>query len=97
MPKRYVLFSAKSNLSEEDIRKFSEVIRAWHPSAKIIAVRGNPKAVIVKTTNQVAPMLQDLRPGIKVGRTELVSVLTSGAIGNLKKRASEAATNGKVP
>jgi len=97
MPKRYVLFFANSSLSEEDIRKFSEVIGASHPTAKIIMVRGNSKAVIVKTTNQGPPMMQNLGLMVKVGRTELVSVLTSGAIGNLKKRASEAATNGKVP
>lgn len=97
MPKRYLLFFAKSNLSGEDIRKFSEIVWRWHPTAKIITVGANPKAVIVKTTNQVAPVLRDLRPGVKAGRTELVSVLTSGAIGKLKKRASDAAANGKVP
>ena len=92
-----MLFLSKSDLSEEDLRRFLEVIRRLLSEAKITAVKGNPKAVIVKTTNLVAPMLRDLEPGIKVGRTELESVLTSGAIGNLKKRALEAAANGKVP
>jgi hypothetical protein len=97
MPKRYVLFFAKSDLSEDDLRRFSDVVRGWHQTAKIISVKGNRKAVIVKTTNRVAPVLRNIRPGIKVSGTELVCVLTSGAIGNLKKRASEAAVDGKVP
>jgi len=97
MSKRYVLFLARSNLSEEDIRRFSEVVGKLHPTAKIIAVKGNRKALIVKTTNLVAPILRDLEPGTIPGRIGPASVLTSGAIGNLKKRASEAAANGKVP
>jgi hypothetical protein len=97
MAKRYVLFFAESELSEDDLLRFSEVVRGYHQTAKIIAVKGNQKAVIVKTTNQVAPVLRDIRPGIRVGGIDFVSVLTSGAIGNLKKRASEAANNGKVP
>ena len=97
MSKRYLLFYAKSNLSEDDLRRFTEVVRGWHQEAKVIPVKGNPRAVIVRTTNQVAPLLRDIKPGIRVGGVELVSVLTSGAIGNLKKRASEAGANGKVP
>jgi hypothetical protein len=97
MAKRYVLFFAKSDLSENDLRRFLEVVRGYHQSAKTIAVKGNQKAVIVKTTNQVAPVLRDIKPGIKVGGIDIIPVLTSGAIGNLKRRASEAAANGKVP
>jgi hypothetical protein len=97
MSKRYVLFYANVDLSEDDLRRFSEVVRGWHQTAKVISVKGNPRGVIVRTTNQIAPVLRDIKPGIRVGGVEFVSVLTSGAIGNLKKRASEAAANGKVP
>jgi len=97
MPKRYMLFYAKSILSEEDVRRFTEVVRGWHQEAKVILVKANPRAVIVRTTNQVAPVLREIKPGISLGGVEFVSVLTSGAIGNLKKRASEAGANGKVP
>jgi hypothetical protein len=96
MSKRYVLFYAKSDPSEDDLHRFSEAIQRWHQTAKVISVKGNPRAVIVKTTNQIAPVLRD-KYGIKVGGVEFITVLTSGAIGNLKKRASEAAANGKVP
>jgi hypothetical protein len=97
MSKRYVLFYAKSDLSEDDVHRLLEVVRGWHQGARVISVKGNPRAVIIRTTNQIAPVLRGIEPGIKVGGVEFVSVLTSGAIGNLKKRASEAATNGKVP
>jgi len=97
MSKRYMLFYAKSNLSDDDVRRLLEVVRGWHQAAKVISVKGNPRAVIIRTTNQIVPILRGIKPGIKVGGVEFVSVLTSGAIGNLKKRASEAAANGKVP
>ncbi|HYA55279.1 MAG TPA: hypothetical protein VED22_00635 [Nitrososphaerales archaeon] len=96
MPKRYVLYLASSNLSEEDLRRFSDLIRERHPASKVIAVKKNPRAVIVKTTNEVVPLLRGAGPGLKVGGIELVSVLTSGAIGNLKRRAAAAAANGEV-
>jgi len=97
MPKRYILFYSKSDLSEDDLRRLSEVIRGWHQGARIITVKRNPRAVIIKTTNQTVTYLRDIKPGIKVGGVEFVSVLTSGAIGNLKKRASKDGANGKVP
>ena len=92
-----MLFIAESDLSDGDVRRFSELMGSWHRDAKVIRVKGNCRAVIVKTTNEVATMLRSIKPAVRVGRLELVTTLTSGAIGNLKKRASEPATNGKVP
>jgi len=97
MAKRYILFYAESNLSEDDVRRFTEVVKGWHREARVILVKGNPRAAIVRTTNQVVPLLRDFKPGIRVGGAEFMPVSTSGAIGNLKKRASEAGANGKVP
>jgi len=96
MSKRYVLFLADSELSEEDLRRFSELIKGRQGASKVIAVKENGRAVIVKTTNEVAPILRGTGAGMKVGKVVLVSVLTSGAIGNLKRRASAAAANGEV-
>jgi hypothetical protein len=96
MSKRYVLFLASSALSEEEVRGFSEIVRGRHPGSKVIAVKGNPRAVIVKTTAEAAPLLRDSGGGLKAGEKVLVSILTSGAIGNLKRRASAAAANGEV-
>jgi hypothetical protein len=96
MSKRYVLFLASSALSEEDLRRFSDVIGERYPASKVIAVKENPRAAIVKTTAEVAPLLRDAGAGLRVGEKGLVSILTSGAIGNLKRRASAAAANGEV-
>ena len=96
MSKRYVLFLAGSKLSEEDLRKFSDFIRGRYPASKVIAVKENQRAVILKTTNEVAPLLRDSEQRLRVGSIEVASVLTSGAIGNLKRRASAAAANGEV-
>ncbi len=74
-----------------------EAIGSRRGPAKAIAVKGNPRAVIVKTSNLVAPLLRGDGRDLHVGGKRLVSVLTSGAIGNLKKRATEAAANGQVP
>jgi len=96
MSKRYVLFLANSILSEEDLRRFSELIGGRLGATKVIAIKENPRAVIVKTTNEAVPLLRDTGAGMRMSRIVLVSVLTSGAIGNLKRRASAAAANGEV-
>jgi hypothetical protein len=97
MSKRYVLFQADSDLSEEDVRAFTDVMDRRHKPVKVISVKGNPRALIVKTTNAVAPKLRGDSESIAIGGKKLVTVLTSGAIVNLKKRASGAKANGKVP
>jgi len=96
MSKRYILFFAKSDLTEEDVHKFTEAIRRKDAASKVIAVKGNSRALIVKTTNRVAPLLRDAGPALKAGKVELLSALTSGAIGNLKRRASAPGANGEV-
>ena len=97
MPKRYLLFYTTSDQSDDDLRRLAEIIRRWDQTAKVIQVKRNPRAVIIKTTNQTATVLRDIKPGVRLNGVDYVPVLTSGSIGNLKKRASEAATNGKVP
>jgi hypothetical protein len=63
---------------------------------KVILVDGNPRAVIVKTTFEVARRMREAG-GVSVpGGRRLVPVLTSGAVGNLKRRAREAVTDGQV-
>ena len=96
MSKRYVLFEATAPLTDGDIERFAEVLGQKRIAVKVIPIKGNPMAVIVKTTNAALPDLRGL-PDIVLGGTRLVSVLTSGAIGNLKKRARRAAAIGQVP
>jgi hypothetical protein len=95
--KRYVLFIADGPLAEADRKEFAAYVERRVGKAKVIPVAGNPRAMIVKTTNEFVGILRSPRRPLGVGGREISAVLTSGAIVNLKKRASEAATNGKVP
>jgi hypothetical protein len=63
----------------------------------VIVVKGNPRAIIVKTTNEVAPLLREASGGIRVDGRRLETALTSGAVGKLKKRALEATADDQVP
>jgi len=95
--KRYVLLVADGELSEAERKDLQAVLEARHGSVKLIFVRGNARAVIVRTTNDVVPLLRDPGRPLKVGGKKLETVLTSGAVGNLKRRASEATGHGQVP
>ncbi len=97
MAKRYVLFMSSEDLSQEDVDSFAEAAGRCAGPVKVIQVKGNRRALIVKTTNVGASLLRERGPGPKAGAKGLVSVLTSGAIGNLKKRATGTPANGKVP
>ncbi len=95
--KRYVLFISSEDLSQAEVDSFAEAVGRRAGAATVIQVKGTPRALIVKTTNAGASLLRGDGSGLPVGAKRLVSVLTSGAIGNLKKRVPGAAANGKVP
>ena len=97
MSKRYVLFISDADLAPTDFEMVKRIIETRYGSTKVIPVRSNPKALIVKTTNAVAPLLRGEESSLQVGGKKLVSLLTSGAIVNLKSRASEPPAHGKVP
>ncbi len=90
---------AEEGLTEEDAKNLAQILGQRHGKVKVIAVASNPRALIVKTTNAVAPILREPSGQIKLGGKTLVSVLTSGSIGKLKRRAAETETTGigKVP
>ena len=96
MPKRYVLLMADDDLSEEEAKELRSAVERRHPGAKTILVEGNRKAVIIRTTNDVAHVLRSPGGALRVGRKRLTPVLTSGAVGNLKRRASGASNDGQV-
>ncbi|MDG7008205.1 MAG: hypothetical protein JRN06_08165 [Nitrososphaerota archaeon] len=96
MPKRYVLLVADAAITQPERKALQSVIERRHPGDRVIEVQGNPRAVIVKTTNEVAPSFRTTEGAPTVGGKRLTAVLTSGAVGNLKRRAAEAATNGQV-
>ncbi|HUH82710.1 MAG TPA: hypothetical protein VLX33_02385 [Nitrososphaerales archaeon] len=96
MSKRYVLLVADDVISESERKTLRSILERRHQGDKLIEVRGNPRAVIVKTTNEVASSFRGAEGGLTVGGKKLTSVLTSGAVVNLKRRASEARANGQV-
>lgn len=96
MAKRYVLFVADAVISEADRRQLEEILEERHGKVKLISVEGNPRAVIVKTTNEVAPLLRDPEGMLSIAGKSLRPILTSGAVANLKRRGSEPAANGKI-
>ena len=96
MAKRYVLLVADGEISEGEMKKLAAILEQRHRGVKLIRVRDNDHAVVVKTTNAIAPLLRLPQGRVIVGGKTLMTVLTSGAIGKLKKRASEMAVNGQV-
>jgi hypothetical protein len=99
MSKRYVLLVADGELSDGDRRDLSVMLERRHGKVTIIPVVKNPRAVIVKTTNAVAPLLRETSGELHLGGKRLVTILTSGSIGKLKNRASGSRTtkDGEVP
>lgn len=91
-----MLLVADEDISDADRKDLAAILERRHGKVKLILVDENPRAVIVKTTNVVAPLLRGPDNVLTVGGKRLASVLTSGAVGNLKRRAKEAAGNGQV-
>jgi len=91
MAKRYVLLVADRDLLDEDKRDLSLILESKYGKVTIISVK-NPKAVIVKTTSSVAPLLREMSGRLHIRGKGLSTILTSGSIGKLKKRASESET-----
>ncbi|HKT22377.1 MAG TPA: hypothetical protein VJR06_07210 [Nitrososphaerales archaeon] len=94
-PKRYVLLESQAEYAEVE-KNLAEYLGQRYGPVKLIPVREDPYAVIVRTTAAVADQLKELRGGLVVGGTRLTPVLTSGAVGNLKRRAAEARADGQV-
>jgi hypothetical protein len=96
MSKRYVLLVSDAAISEPQKKTLKSVIERRHPGDKLIEIPGNPRAVIVKTTNDIAPSFRTDDGAPTIGGKKLTAVLTSGAVGNLKRRAAGATPNGQV-
>jgi hypothetical protein len=93
--KRYVLLESDRDASDaaDELVKF---VKERYGDSKAIEVKGSPRMLILKTTNVVAEPLKELRGGFRVGGRSFRPLLTSGAVGNLKRRATEAKSNGEV-
>jgi hypothetical protein len=73
------------------------VLEKRHGKVRLIEIEGDPKLIIVKTTNEVAPLLRGKKGELLIGGKRISSVLTSGAVGKLKRRRGGAQVHGKVP
>ena len=87
---------ADGDLGGHDFADLQRVLDARHGKVKVIEVPGDPRAVIVKTTNVEAPRLREDSPPLRVGGKDLKPVLTSGAVGKLKRNASGGTSDGQV-
>ncbi len=96
MAKRYVLLVADQDLTEADRKELDGMLAKRHGKVKLISVEGDPRAVIVKTTNEVAPLLREQSGEISLGGKRLESVLTSGNVGKLKRRRQGTQVHGQV-
>ena len=96
MAKRYLLLLADGGITEPEWARLDILLQQRHPGAKLIGVRENPRAIIVRTTTDGAASLRSPEGALALDGKALRPVLTSGAVGNLKRRAREAATDGQV-
>jgi hypothetical protein len=97
--KRYLLVASAGEMTARDTEDLARVLEPRHGRVKVIPVEGNRRAVIVKTTNEQVAEMQGTVAGLAIGGMGLTPILTSGAIGKLKKRAREmgATEVGQVP
>ena len=92
MSKRYVLLKSDSEMDEGDFRELGEYLAKNLAGAKLILLEGNNGFAVVKTNQKGASMLR--AGGVKLRSKSLKTELTSGSIGNLKRRASVEGTTG---
>ena len=94
--KRYVLLFSDDSLSEAEISGLGAILVERFGKARAIPVDGNPRAAIVRTGEPDARVLRAEAVVSGPGGVRLRPVLTSGAIGNLKRSARRAAANGEI-
>ena len=92
--KRYVLLEAEEDVTPQERRDFVHILERRFGKLKAIPVEGNDRVLLVRTDNVTAPRLRGESPRMKIGDKRVVSILTSGSIGKLKRRAKESAARG---
>ena len=96
--KRYVLLAWEGVASIDERKRLARLLEQRHGRVTIIAVDGCDGSLVVKTDAREAASMRESFVHVVIGGRRIESVLTSGCIGKLKKRArASAATNvGKV-
>ena len=90
---------ATEELTEMDTEEFKGILEQRHGKLKVIPVKGNARAVIVRTTGPAASEIRESSGNVSLRGKEITAVLTSAAIGKLKRRASQSGVPeiGQVP
>ncbi len=83
------MYTAEGEISDADLKGLEQILHKRHGEVKLIRVQRAVNALIVKTTSDEAPDIRRKSGKLRIGRIHLESVLSSGAIGKLKKRALE--------
>lgn len=91
------MYLADVGLNEGDVEELTRILEGRHGKLNVIEVRGNDHAVIVRTNGLVASEIRDKSASIVIAGKHLTTVLTSGGIGKLKRRAAETSANAEVP
>lgn len=98
-PKRYVLIQAERTLPPEELSTLTRMLEQRHGNLGFTLVDGRRTSIIVKTDRAVAEGIRESLADATFGGTRVRTVLTSGSIGKLKRRAtgSSATEDVKVP
>ena len=89
--KRYVLITWDGGtLSAEERKKLTRLLEQ-RGKVNLIPIDGWERSLVVKTDVEGAASIRDSFNHVMIGGRRVATVLTSGCIGNLKKRARESA------
>jgi len=83
-------------MSAQDLRGIQSALQKRYSGLTVIGVVTNDRALIVRADEQSVRVLRSQGGLVSPAGTKLEPKLTSGAIGKLKKRATEVAVIGKI-
>jgi hypothetical protein len=93
--KRYVLLMWEGGPFTDDERKrLTRLLEQRYGNVRVIPVDGSDCSLVVKTDVLGAASMRESISEFRIGEKKIASVLTSGCIGKLKKRALESAASG---
>jgi len=77
---------ADGEATPDEWKDFARALEQRFGKLKAIPLKGNGKALVVRTNNEAAPLMRECTD-LHVGERKVKSVLTSGSIGKLKRLA----------
>lgn len=86
-PKRYVLIEADGRLGPDELGTLTKMLEQRHGKLGLTLLDTPHTALIVKTDRVVAAQVRESLADASFGGIRVRTVLTSGSIGKLKKRA----------